>query len=142
MAKNKSTPVQEVAAPVASDEPKTVKSIVPSKYAGKYKRGSGDAVATFIEKQSGDDKGVFSFDRFFGLATANEIAAEKVSHYKGQVDAKLNGAAGRARMTLGNMLRSLARKNGKLKGNDGKSHTLEVAPLPTREKASETAKAA
>ena len=103
---------------VEPTEPKTTKSIVPSKYSGRYKNGGEDALAQFIKAQCSDEKG-FSFDKFFELCSANGIAQDKVDHYKAQVAEKRHGAEGRARMTLRNMLATFARKNGKLVGLDG-----------------------
>ncbi len=107
-------------------------SIVPAKYAGKYKKGGGDELASFIETQCVTGEGTFSFDKFFDLCSANQIPAEKVEHYREQVNNKLLGAHGRARMTLRNMLATLVRKNKKLVGLDGAEHDIEIAPLPTR----------
>jgi hypothetical protein len=108
---------EETKAPEAETEVKTTKSIVPSKYSGRYKNGGEDPLAMFIKAQCADDKG-FSFDKFFELCSKNGIAQEKVDHYKGQVAEKRHGAEGRARMTLRNMLATFARKNGKLVGLD------------------------
>lgn len=109
-------------APVA---PKT-KSIVPSKYAGRYKDGGNDALANFIKAQSTVEN-TFKFDRFFELCEKNGLAADKVAHYKAQVADKRHGAEGRARMTLRNMLATIARKNGKLIGLDGAEVEVHVA---------------
>lgn len=91
---------------------KTTKSIVPSKYAGRYKSGGEDPLAQFIKAQCATNEG-FSFPKFFELCRKNGIAEEKVAHYEGQVAAKRHGAEGRARMTLRNMLATLVRKNNK-----------------------------
>src|SRR5688572_6795680 len=99
-------------------EPKTTKSIVPSKYSGRYKNGGEDALAQFIKEQCATEQG-FSFEKFFELCTKNGLPEEKVEHYKGQVAEKRHGAEGRARMTLRNMLATIARKNGKLVGLNG-----------------------
>jgi hypothetical protein len=114
--------------PEAPVEAKTTKSIVPSKYSGRYKNGGEDPLAQFIKAQCADDKG-FSFEKFFELCSANGIAQEKVDHYKGQVAEKRHGAEGRARMTLRNMLATFARKNGKLVGLDG-AETEVTLPKP------------
>lgn len=104
------------------------KSIVPAKYAGKYK-GAGDAVAEFINKESSDTSG-FQFQAFFALCRANGLDEAKVKMYEDQVFTEnRHGAKGRARMTLGNMLRSLARKNGGLKGLNGEVTELVVAKV-------------
>lgn len=94
------------------------KSIVPSKYGTKYKKGGTDDLAKFINTQCTAEGG-FSFDRFFQLCNVNGVDAAKVAHYKQQVDEKRHGAPGRARMTLRNMLATPARKNGGLNGLDG-----------------------
>jgi hypothetical protein len=109
-------------------ETKTTKSIVPSKYSGRYKNGGEDALAVFIKEQCVQE-GSFSFDRFFELMTKNGIADEKVNHYKGQVAEKRHGAEGRARMTLRNMLATLVRKNGKAIGLDGSEVAIHL-PKP------------
>lgn len=104
------------------------KSIVPAKYAGKYK-GAGDAVAEFINKESSDTSG-FQFQAFFALCRANGLDEAKVKMYEDQVFTEnRHGAKGRARMTLGNMLRSLARKNGGLIGLNGEKTELVVAKV-------------
>lgn len=106
------------AAPVeATEEQKTTKSIVPSKYSGRYKNGGEGPLAEFIKTQSTVDS-VFSFDRFFALCLKNGLPQDKVDHYRGQVQEKRHGAEGRTRMTLRNMLATIARKNGKLIGLD------------------------
>ena len=107
---------------------KTTKSIVPSKYAGRYKNGGDDPLAVFIKEQCMVD-GNFSFDQFFELCEANGITQEKVDHYKGQVAEKRHGAEGRARMTLRNMLATFVRKNGKAMGLDGVEVELNL-PKP------------
>jgi len=110
-------------------EAKTTKSIVPSKYAGRYKNGGEDPLAVFIKEQCNVD-GNFSFDRFFELCSANGIAQEKVDHYKGQVAEKRHGAEGRARMTLRNMLATFVRKNGKAVGLDGNEVEITLPKTP------------
>lgn len=107
---------------------KTTKSIVPSKYAGKYKTGGDDELAKFIKDQCSTQEG-FNFDKFFELCAKNGIAQEKVDHYAGQVAEKRHGAEGRARMTLRNMLATFARKNGKLVGLDGEEVEVNL-PKP------------
>lgn len=111
--------VQETQAQEAAPtEAKTTKSIVPSKYAGRYKNGGEDELAVFIKGQCVTQEG-FSFDKFFDLCLKNGIAEDKVAHYKGQVTEKRHGAEGRARMTLRNMLATFVRKNGKAITLDG-----------------------
>ena len=115
---------QETEAPVA----KTTKSIVPSKYSGRYKNGGTDELATFIKEQCTVD-GTFQFDKFFELCAKNGVAEDKVEHYKGQVAEKRHGAEGRARMTLRNMLATFVRKNGKAIALDGEEVELSL-PKP------------
>lgn len=133
------TETTQVGAAATGEAPKAVKSIVPSKYAGKYKDGGTDALATFIKEQCTVDN-VFSFDRFFELCKANGIAEAEVNKYKEQVDAKKGGAAGRARMTLRNRLTPIARKGEGMKGLDGETYDVKLPPAPAREKV-ETASA-
>ena len=94
-------------------EPKKTKSIVPAKYASRYKDGGEDALAAFIKEQCNGKDG-FEFTAFFDLCRKNGLPEEKVAHYQGQVAEKRHGAEGRARMTLRNMLATLVRKNNKL----------------------------
>jgi len=97
------------------EKKKGEKSIVPAKYAGRYKNGGNDELANFIKEQCTEDN-TFSFDKFFDLMEKNGIAKEKVEHYRDQVSEKRHGAEGRARMTLRNMLATIVRKNGKAIG--------------------------
>jgi hypothetical protein len=106
-------------------ETKTTKSIVPSKYSGRYKNGGEDALAQFIKQQCVQD-GNFSFDRFFQLMAQNGVPQEKVEHYRGQVAEKRHGAEGRARMTLRNMLATIVRKEGKATGLDGRDVEISL----------------
>ena len=99
-------------------ETKTTKSIVPSKYSGRYKNGGDDPLALFIKAQCVEE-GNFSFAKFFELCIANGIPDDKVKHYMAQVAEKRHGAEGRARMTLRNMLATIVRKNGKAVALDG-----------------------
>lgn len=105
------------------------KSIVPSKYAGKYKGGGSDALAKFINEQC-TNEGSFSFPAFFALCRKNGLDEAKVAHYEKQVDEKRHGAQGRARMTLRNMLATIARKNGKLVGLDDAETAIDL-PKPS-----------
>lgn len=108
-------------AETGSAEVAVKKSIVPAKYAGKYKNGGSDALAVFINEQASGKEG-FEYPAFFALCRKNGIAEEKVAHYEGLVNAKEHGSQGRARMTLRNMLATIARKNGKLIGlNDAET---------------------
>lgn len=123
-------------------EAKERKSIVPSKYGNKYKKGGNDELAQFINSQCTVDN-EFDFGRFFSLCRENGLPEEKVGHYEAQVNEKRHGSQGRARMTLRNMLATIVRKNGKLVGLDGDEHELTVPALPVRQKAeAETAEAA
>ena len=109
-------------------EAKTTKSIVPAKYAGRYKNGGTDELANFIKEQCMEDN-TFSFDKFFDLMEKNGIAKDKVDHYASQVNEKRHGAQGRARMTLRNMLATFVRKNGKAIALDGSEVTVTL-PKP------------
>jgi hypothetical protein len=102
-------PATEAPATEAPTPVKTTKSIVPSKYAGRYKNGGEDPLALFIKSECVAD-GNFDFGKFFELCRKNGIAEEKVAHYQAQVAEKRHGAEGRARMTLRNMLATLVRK--------------------------------
>ena len=117
---------------------KVTKSIVPAKYAGRYKAGGSDALAEFIKAQSAVESG-FSFPNFFELCRRNGIPEDKVAHYEQQVADKRHGAQGRARMTLRNMLATFARKNGELVGLDGSSTSISL-PKPTLSGAAKKAK--
>jgi hypothetical protein len=132
MAKNKAeTAAETETTTTAAEAPateKSTKSIVPSKYAGKYKDGGSDALAEFIKSQAVGKDG-FEFSAFFELCRKNGIAEEKVAHYEGMVARKEHGAEGRARMTLRNMLATPARKNGKLVALDGTEVAIDL-PKP------------
>lgn len=105
------------------------KSIVPSKYAGKYKNGGSDELANFIKAQCGEgDK--FEWPAFFQLCRANGLDETKVAHYEGVIASKAHGAEGRTRMTLRNMLATPARKNGELVGLNGEKHAVSIAKAP------------
>lgn len=122
MTDTNTAPATEASAPAK-------KSIVPSKYSGKYKDG-GDTVAQFVKEQSSGKEG-FEFGAFFSLCRKNGIEEAKVAHYESLVADKANnhGIEGRARMTLGNMLRAKARKNGKLVGLNDAETTFDI-PKP------------
>lgn len=106
-----------VETPVTAEAAATTekKSIVPPKYNdGRYKNGGNDPLAEFI-KGIAYDKGELVESTFFELARKNiggSLTEEKIAHYEAQCTDKRQGAAGRARMTIGNMLRSIARKQG------------------------------
>ena len=116
---------QTTEAQATEEKAKTKSSIVPSKYAGRYKNGGEDALAQFIKSQCTTPEG-FSFDKFFELCSANGIAQDKVEHYKAQVAEKRHGAEGRARMTLRNMLATIVRKNGAATGLDGSEVAIDL----------------
>jgi len=98
----------------AANTPAVKKSIVPAKYAGRYKNGGNDDLAKFINEQCSDKEG-FNYGTFFKLCRVNGLPEDKVAMYEGQVESKRLGSQGRARMTLRNMLATLVRKDGKLK---------------------------
>ena len=117
---NQANPVE-----TAQEPQKTTKSIVPAKYSGRYKNGGEDALAQFIKEQC-TVEGKFDFQKFFELCEKNDLPTEKVEHYKAQVAEKRHGAEGRARMTLRNMLATIARKNGKMTGLDGEEKDVSL----------------
>jgi hypothetical protein len=145
MVKNKAQPV-EVDVPAeapatetpAPAEAKVTKSIVPARYAGKYKKGGIDSLAEFINANC-SEKGVFDFPKFWELCKKNGLPADKVDHYTQQVVDKRHGAQGRARMTLRNMLATIVRRDGKLVALDGSETTLSL-PKPVLSGAAATAK--
>lgn len=130
-------------AEVATEETKGNKSIVPSKYAGKYKNGGSDALALFINEQSKDKDGNFEFAYYFDLCRKNGVKEEQVAKYEGLVADKANnpGIEGRARMTLRNMLAAIVRKEGKVIDRDGKEHAMDL-PKPAASGAAAKAQAA
>lgn len=130
----------EVATEQTAPAAKTTKSIVPGKYAGKYKNGGDDPLALFIKAQCVVDSN-FSFERFFELCEKNGIANDKVAHYRAQVAEKRHGAEGRARMTLRNMLATIVRKNGKATGLDDAEVAIDL-PKPALTGAAKAAKEA
>ena len=119
---------------------KTTKSIVPARYANKYKGGGNDVLAEFIKSQCIGKEG-FEWEAFFELAKKNGVDAAKVDHYAQQVAEKRHGAQGRARMTIRNMLATPARKNGKLVGLDGNEVEIDL-PKPALSGAAKAAAAA
>lgn len=118
---------------------KTAKSIVPSKYSGKYKGGGSDALAEFIKSECTGKDG-FEFSAFFALCRKNGLPEEKVAHYESQVAEKRHGAQGRSRMTLRNMLATIARKNGKLVRLNDEEQDIDL-PKPALTGAAAKAKA-
>lgn len=97
-------------------------SIINEKYKGKYK-GASDPIGELINAQcvgtQEGNKGI-NLDDLFAMAENNHIGGDKIAEFKGQVGQK--NATGRLRMTIGNMLRSIAIKRGGLFGADGKWH--------------------
>lgn len=122
------TATSEAPANAVAEAPKVTKSIVPAKYAGKYKDGGSDALAKFINDQCKGAEG-FDYAKFFSLCRKNGIPEEKVAHYESQVAEKLNGSQGRARMTLRNMLAAIARKAKTVKGLDDGDYEIEMPKL-------------
>ena len=106
-------------------EAKVSKSIVPAKYAGKYANGGNDELAKFINDECKGKEG-FDYQKFFDLCSLNGIAEEQVKKYQNQVADKKLGSQGRARMTLRNMLATIARKDGHLKNLDGDVIDIEL----------------
>lgn len=137
MAKKDEAAQTETAATTES-ETKERKSIVPAGWKTK-----NDALAEFINTQSSGKEG-FEYPAFFALCRKNGIAEEKVAHYEGLVASGAHGAQGRAKMTLRNMLATIARKNGKLVGLNDDEVALDL-PKPAvsgaAAKAQETAEA-
>lgn len=126
----------------ATTETKSTKSVVPAKYAGKYKGGGSGPVPEFIKSQSYDN-GAIVLDSFWALCRKNELPEDKVQHYIDLVASKAQGAAGKARMTLGNMLAAKARKQGFLLDQSGNQVALDVPkPAPSGAAAKAVADAA
>lgn len=123
---------------VATAEAPAKKSIVPQGWKSK-----GDDLSKFIDEQSSGKDG-FEYTAFFNLCRKNGIAEEKVAHYETLVASKAHGSQGRAKMTLRNMLATIARKNGKLVGLNGDETAIDL-PKPAvsgaAAKAQETAAA-
>jgi len=99
------------------------KSIVPSGWKSKE-----DELAKFINEQSSGKEG-FEYTAFFALCRANGLPEEKVAHYEALVNSKAHGSQGRAKMTLRNMLATVARKNGELTGLNGDKTAINL-PKP------------
>jgi len=117
------------------------KSIVPAKYAGKYKDGGDSPTSKFIKEQCVGKEG-FEFSAFFQLCRINGIAEDQVKRYENDIAEKKHGAQGRARMTLRNMLATIARKNGKLKAQDGSEVEVIEAKAPVTGAAAKAQEAA
>lgn len=99
------------------------KSIVPGGWKSK-----NDALAEFINGQSSGKEG-FEYTAFFALCRKNGLPEEKVAHYEAQVAEGRHGSQGRAKMTLRNMLATIARKNGKLVGLNDEEVAIDL-PKP------------
>lgn len=119
---------------VPHDELKVRKSIVPAKYANKYTKGGSDELANFINDQCTGEEG-FEFTAFFQLCRKNGIPETQVQKYENLVVDKLHGANGRARMTLRNMLGTIARKTGHLTTLKNESVPVLVPPPARPERA-------
>lgn len=112
--------------PGSSEPAKERKSIVPAGWKSKK-----DALKTFIDAQSSGKDG-FEYPAFFALMRKNEVPEEKVAHYEGQVSQNLNGARGRAVMTLRNILVPIIRKRGHVIALDGSKIDMDLPkPAPS-----------
>lgn len=118
----------------ASGEAKEIKSIVPSKYAAKYKDPSNDdPLRKFIKEQCGTP---IDLVKFYALLRANSVGNEHIEKFEavttnlpeGQKPA--GGVAGRAVMTLRNRLTPIARSDKGLVGLDGKTYDVKLPPAP------------
>lgn len=107
---------------------KSNKSIVPAKYGAKYKGGGSGELAIFINGQVRTKDG-FDYDAFFELCEKNNVEEFQVTKFRNLVASRVHGSQGRARMTLRNLLATIARKNGHLHGLDGEQHALNI-PKP------------
>lgn len=129
---------EKPADPAPEAEAKTTKSIVPHGWKSK-----GDELSKFVDKQSTGKDG-FEYSAFFMLCRKNGVAEDQVKKYEDVVASKAHGGQGRAKMTLRNLLATIARKNGKLVGLDGEEVAINI-PKPAvsgaAAKAKETAAA-
>lgn len=107
---------------VASTE-KTTKSIVPTGWKSK-----NDQLAQFINDNCSGKEG-FEYPAFFALCRKNGLDEAKVKHYEDLVASKAHGSQGRAKMTLRNMLATIARKDGKLIGLNDEETAINL-PKP------------
>lgn len=125
-------------------------SIIDSKYRGKY-RGNGDWLTNFVDSavkkivtkevtttaEDGtkttsivDTKNTrIDMDALFGLAKANNLDVAKYDEQRDRPN-----APGRLRMTIGNMLRSAAKKRHGLFGLDGVWNEADSAFIDGAEK--------
>lgn len=118
---------------------KTVKSIVPNKYAAKYKDpANDDALRTFIKEQCGQP---INLTKFYELCRLNGVGEEHIKVFadktenlgndeKGNPVKPAGGVAGRAVMTLRNRLTPVARKGEGIKGLDGVTYDVKLPPAP------------
>lgn len=89
------------------------RSIVDPKYRDRYKGKEKDFVGKFIDEQtmvnSADGKSKMpSLQKLFELALANGADSKKIDNYRLQDDS--HGFGGRMRMTIGNILRAVAKQ--------------------------------
>jgi len=112
------------------------KNMIGDKYRNKYK-GAADWIGVVIEKQcvvtTEENKTPrLDLDKLFALAEANYV---DVSLHRRTADNK--NAPGRLRMTIGNMLRSRAKRRGGLLAIDGSvlrpEGDFEVLEVPTED---------
>lgn len=125
----------------AAVEAQAKKSIVPQGWKSK-----NDELSAFINAQASGKDG-FEFPAFFSLCRKNGLPEDKVAHYESLVanKAENHGIEGRAKMTLRNMLATVARKNGKLVGLNDEETAISIAKPAVSgaaAKAQETAAAA
>lgn len=137
---------KEAAATAAPEaEVSVVKSIVNSKYRGKYAADQKDWLAKFIDThatktksvkvKSADGEGTetkkvpdgVDVDALHSLAEANGLDIESLKAQSGN-----HGYAGRARMTVRNMLQTVAKQRHGLHGNDGQFHEADPAFLTAK----------
>ena len=116
----------------------TKKSIVPQGWKSK-----GDELSQFIDAQATGKEG-FEYTAFFALCRKNiggSLTEDKIAHYEALVNEKAHGSQGRAKMTLRNMLATIARKNGKLVGLNDEEVAINL-PKPAVSGAAAKAKEA
>lgn len=121
-------------------------SIIDKKYTERYRKGGGDWTSKFIDERvadpitkertkKGEDgtettetvtlKGSrVNLEKLFALAEANHI---DVSGYRGDVDKK--NAPGRLRMTVGNRLRAVAKRQHGLNDTEGTFHEADAETI-------------
>jgi hypothetical protein len=118
----------------ASGEAKEIKSIVPSKYAAKYKDPKNDdPLRSFIKEQCGSP---IDLVKFYALLRANGIGDEHIKKFEAittdlpEGTKPAGGVAGRAVMTLRNRLTPIARSDKGIVGLDGKTYDVKLPPAP------------